>query len=172
MEPRQDMCAESEPEQRKERQSSGEMAAAAVCGAVLGAGILFAAAELWARGNAGGTDAIPLTYVLAAIGALSGAAVVLAYLRSDVARPANDQAAVRFIVEDYMLDLAPLTPMAWQPIPVAVPQLEAVSLEALPETRRLRRVQRRPRRSGRASHPSVRRVARPARSFQRPPAEA
>lgn len=169
MEPQQDSYIS---EMHKDRWTASEMVAATVCGAVLGAGVLFAIAEVWARGAVEGTDAMPLAYVLAAIGALLGAAVVLAYLRSDHMHSIGELTDATFLAEDYTLAQAPLAPMAWHPVPVVLPVEAQVPVEAAPETIQPRRTQRRPRRRGHAGRPSARRASLSAQALQRPPAQA
>ena len=169
MEPQQDSYT---PETHKDRWTVSEMVAATVCGAVLGAGVLFAIAEVWARGAVEGTDAMPLAYVLAAIGALLGAAVVLAYLRSDHMRSTGELTDTTLIAEDYTLAQAPLAPMAWHPVPVVLPDVLPSEAEAAPEAVQPRKTQRRPRRRGHAVRPSARRASLSTQALQRPPAQA
>lgn len=173
MEPREDMTAEGLVETPNGGRTAGETAAAVVCGAVLGAGILFAAAEMWARGAVEGASGMPLAYVLAGIGALCGIAVVLAFLRSDAGRAASADTDAAIIAEDYVLGSVPLSPMAWHPIPHPVLLAREVgSVEPQTTTSRPDRLRRRPRRRGHGPHPSARRAFHPARAPQQPPAEA
>ena len=175
MEPRVDAVGVGTPEARTGDRTLGEVLAATLCGAVLGAGVLFAAAEVWVRGGVEGAGRMPLAYALAGIGALCGAAIVLAYVRSDAARAASAGMEAGILVEDYVTGPAPLAPMAWQPVPVLVPLAEAAPAE---EARPVasRRVRMRMRRRHQRPPGAVRRVTRPPASLgrmpQQPPAEA
>lgn len=169
MEPRQNL---DELVIQRVRRTASEIVAATVCGAVFGAGVLFAIAEVWAGNAVDSADSIPLAYVLAAIGALLGAAIVLAYLRADYMRTQGELSESALTAEDYMLVQAPLMPLAWHPVPVVIPTAETAPIDTRLKSSRSRRVRRRPRRRGRTWRADARRTSLQLRATHQPPIQA